>query len=117
MDRFPSRYVSLDYPDGRMRTSKLLFLTFRRVTDTTLIALSVATIGIIIRSSYRIVELQAGFHSDVFNNEPLFMVLEGTVMSIVALSLTLFHPGLVFRQQWRDADYVFRTSRISRRKD
>ena len=61
--------------------------------------------------SYRIAELQAGFHSHLFNDEGFFMVLEGTVMSIVAIALTVLHPGLVFRRQWRDTDYSFRTPR------
>ena len=39
------------------------------------------------------------------------MVLEATFMSIVAIALTVFHPGLVFKRQWRDTNYRFRKSR------
>lgn len=71
-------------------------------------ALAVGTIGIIVRSSYRIAELQAGFHSQIFNQQILFMFLEGTVMSIVSIALTAFHPGLVFGDKWRQANFSLR---------
>ena len=74
-------------------------------------ALGIATAGIIARSSYRIAELQAGFHSKLFNEEALFMVLEGTVMAVSSIALTAFHPALVFRTQWRDANFTLRAPR------
>ena len=83
-------------------------------THTTNAALAIATTAIIIRSAYRVAELHAGFHSSLGNNEPLLMVLEGGVVTIACLSLTIFHPGLVFRRQWRDAN--FRFGSVNRRK-
>lgn len=71
-------------------------------------ALAVATVAIYVRSVYRIAELQAGFHSDLANREALFMGLEGTVITIATVSLTAFHPGLVFGYQWRDANFTLK---------
>ena len=71
-------------------------------------ALVVATVAIYARSVYRIAELQAGFHSDLANQEVLFMVLEGTVISIASIGLTAFHPGLVFGYKWRNANFTLK---------
>ena len=71
-------------------------------------ALVVATAAIYARSVYRIAELQAGFHSDLANQEVLFMILEGTVISIASIGLTAFHPGLIFGYKWRNANFTLK---------
>ena len=61
-----------------------------------LVALAVATVCIFVRSAFRVDELQAGFGSDVANNQTLFMVFEGPFVIAACLSLTFFHPGFGF---------------------
>lgn len=54
---------------------------------------------IFIRCVYRCVELSGGFFGELFvDDEPLFMVLEGVMIILAALGLTVFHPGWVFGQ-------------------
>lgn len=72
---------------------KLAMLTFD-------IALMVATLCILIRSAYRVAELQGGFASLMANNEVLFMIFEGPMIITATVALTLFHPSLVFGLAW-----------------
>lgn len=58
-----------------------------------IIALAVATVLILIRSSYRLAELQGGFNGALANDEVLFMILEGPMIILSVLLLTVFHPG------------------------
>jgi hypothetical protein len=74
----------------------------------TCIALWLATALVLIRSIYRIVELQAGFQGSIASNEVAFMVLEGPMIIGASLVLTVLHPGLVFQGNWRAANWTFR---------
>lgn len=67
---------------------------------TVLIALVIATVTILIRSSFRVAELTGGFHGRLWNGEIYFMVLDGTMVSIASILLTIFHPGVAFHGQW-----------------
>lgn len=62
-------------------------------------ALVVATLCILVRSAFRVDELEAGFSSAVANNQTLFMIFEGPFIIVASLALTIFHPGYVFRGQ------------------
>jgi RTA1 like protein len=62
--------------------------------------LLVATITILIRSSFRVAELTGGFHGKLWHSEIDFMVLDGAMIAIASLLMTLFHPGLAFHGRW-----------------
>jgi hypothetical protein len=59
-------------------------------------ALIVAYMGILIRCVYRIPELSGGWRSEIMRNEPEFIILEGVMIVISVLVLTVFHPGYCF---------------------
>lgn len=65
--------------------------------------LAIATIGIFIRSIFRVAELQGGFDSKLANAEIPFMILEGAVMTVSCGCLTVFHPRFCFRR-WKNGD-------------
>jgi hypothetical protein len=61
-----------------------------------MLAVIVAYMGIFIRCVYRVPELALGWGSDLMRNEPEFIVLEGVMIVIAVLFLTVFHPGYCF---------------------
>ncbi|KAI4242601.1 MAG: hypothetical protein L6R40_003982 [Gallowayella cf. fulva] len=63
-------------------------------------ALALATLTIYIRSIFRVAELQGGFNGHLANDEVTFMILEGTMVAIASIALTLPHPGMVFGPNW-----------------
>lgn len=92
-----STYDLLDKNDNRVSTTPTLatldHVRHSRMFKGFILALSCATILILTRSSYRLAELQGGFHGTLANNEVLFMILEGPMMIISVLLLNVFHPG------------------------
>jgi hypothetical protein len=70
-----------------------------------LCALAIATIGIFVRSVFRVAELSNGFHGPLDNQEATYMVLEGVMILAASAALTLFHPGVCFQGQWDGADF------------
>ncbi|KAH8884184.1 putative RTA1 domain protein [Thozetella sp. PMI_491] len=75
-------------PKGQMRRS-LVF------------GLAIASVTIFVRCAFRVAELSRGFQSPLANNEVAFMTLEGTVVLIACLCLTLGHPGLCLDIAWK----------------
>jgi hypothetical protein len=63
--------------------------------------LAVATIAILIRSLFRVVELRDGFQSKLAGNEVAFMVLEGGMIVVATICLTVFHPGHCLGFSWK----------------
>ena len=63
-------------------------------------ALIAAVLLIITRSSYRLAELQEGFNGKLANNEVLFMILEGPMIILTCIGLTVFHPGRAMHGLW-----------------
>ncbi|KAL8786689.1 MAG: hypothetical protein Q9213_002624 [Squamulea squamosa] len=61
-----------------------------------LVALTLSTICIFIRSVFRVVELGEGWDGALIKNQTLFIVLEGVMVIIAVLVLNAFHPGLCF---------------------
>lgn len=55
-------------------------------------AITVAYCAIIIRCIYRVPEMQMGWASDLMQNETTFLILDGTMILIAILTLTIFHP-------------------------
>ncbi|KAJ4349530.1 uncharacterized protein N0V89_008146 [Didymosphaeria variabile] len=56
----------------------------------------VAYLAIYTRCVYRIPELTGGWGSELMRNEPEFIALEGVMITLAVLMLTLFHPGICF---------------------
>lgn len=61
-------------------------------------AVVVAFTGIFLRSVYRIVEMAEGWAEPLMRDEASFMVLEGGMIAISVIALTIFHPGRHFPQ-------------------
>ena len=59
-------------------------------------AIVTAYTTILIRCIYRIPELANGWRSDIMRNETEFIILEGIMIVIAVLVLTVFHPGFCF---------------------
>nr|OQO16951.1 hypothetical protein B0A51_15321 [Rachicladosporium sp. CCFEE 5018] len=73
-----------------------------------LVALLLATTAILIRSIFRAAELWGGFKGSLWNDEIAFMVLDGAMIAIAAICLTVFHPGPAFRGLWKETSWTFR---------
>ncbi|PQE27910.1 hypothetical protein CJF30_00009097 [Rutstroemia sp. NJR-2017a BBW] len=72
-------------------------------------ALALATTTIFVRSTYRCIELSGGFHGSLFvSHEEEFMVLEGVMIVLATLALTIFHPGVSFKGAWNELNFKFR---------
>ena len=86
------------------------FASFResRKFKAFLFGLAAATFTIFVRSVYRCAELSGGFHGKLANQEITFMILEGADICIAVICLTVFHPGLVFGQEWQVAEWKVR---------
>ncbi|KIX07785.1 uncharacterized protein Z518_02439 [Rhinocladiella mackenziei CBS 650.93] len=74
----------------RLPTRFLVFVSF----------LSLATILILIRCSYRVYELNEGYSrdSEALRDENLFIGLESVMIIAAAYALVLAHPGFVFKK-------------------
>lgn len=57
-------------------------------------AFSAATLLLLTRSIFRVVELVGGFKSALANNQVAFMVFESGSMLLVGLAMTVWHPGV-----------------------
>ncbi|KAK4251631.1 sphingoid long-chain base transporter RSB1 [Corynascus novoguineensis] len=69
-------------------------------------ALLGAGVFIFVRSVFRCAELSKGFDSPLANDEVTFMVLEGTMIALACILLTVFHPGLVVgSEMWSAASW------------
>lgn len=55
-----------------------------------------AFVTIFARCVYRIPELTGGWGNPLMRNEPEFIALEGVMILIAAVALTVFHPGFCF---------------------
>ena len=68
-------------------------------------ALALATLTIFVRSVFRCAELSQGFHGKLANQQVTYMILEGAMICIAVICLTAFHPGLVFKGDWKKASW------------
>ncbi|KAF8459996.1 RTA1 like protein-domain-containing protein [Kalaharituber pfeilii] len=80
--------AQLDAVHAKLRASKRFRLF--------LVALSVSTICIFIRSIFRVVELAEGWDGALMANQTLFFILEGVMVAVSVLVLNVFHPGWCF---------------------
>lgn len=60
------------------------------------LAVFIAYLSIFARCVYRIPELTGGWRNEIMRNEPEFIILEGVMITISVLVLTVFHPGFCF---------------------
>ncbi|KAF2680799.1 sphingoid long-chain base transporter RSB1 [Lentithecium fluviatile CBS 122367] len=56
----------------------------------------IAYLGIFTRCVYRIPELTGGWRSSLMRDEPSFIALEGVMITLSVLTMTIFHPGFCF---------------------
>ncbi|KAH8690283.1 putative RTA1 domain protein [Talaromyces proteolyticus] len=96
----PPSSLNVQFEDLRRRKSFYYFI----------FALVVATVTIFVRSVFRCAELSGGFHGPLANDEVTFMVLEGAMISIAVIALTVFHPGWVWKELWSQAVWHLRSS-------
>ncbi|KAH0289022.1 RTA1-domain-containing protein [Aureobasidium namibiae CBS 147.97] len=59
-------------------------------------AASVAFVTVFIRSVYRIPEMVGGWGNPLMQNETEFLILDGMMVCIAAIALTVAHPGIFF---------------------
>ncbi|KAL8685908.1 MAG: hypothetical protein Q9218_007472 [Villophora microphyllina] len=65
-----------------------------------ILTISLATFTIYVRSVFRVAELCGGFDGSLANDQITFMVLEGAMVSIACIAITLVHPGMVVGRTW-----------------
>ncbi|KAI8675829.1 hypothetical protein NCS57_00485400 [Fusarium keratoplasticum] len=76
------------------------------------LVLGISTLAVLIRTAFRVAELSQGFDSKIAKSETAFLLLEGTMILLACLCLTVYHPGIAFQGRWVDADFS-----MKRRKD
>jgi hypothetical protein len=79
----------------------MIFSVGISLTRVPLSGLTTAVLTILIRSSFRVAELQGGFDSKLANDEIALMILEGAMVSIACICLTGLHPALLVGKNWR----------------
>ena len=67
-----------------------------------------STLCIFIRCVYRVAELSGGFNGKLANQQETFMTLEGLMMVLAAMALTIYNPGRSFQGKWALVDFSFR---------
>ncbi|KAJ5358657.1 uncharacterized protein N7496_011070 [Penicillium cataractarum] len=88
----------------------------RRIRGTNLfkafeVSLLAATVTILTRSAFRVAELWNGFSSSLWNDQVAFMVLDGAMVGVASLLLSVFHPGPAFGGQWSAMSWSFKRSK------
>ncbi|EDO15177.1 hypothetical protein Kpol_1017p11 [Vanderwaltozyma polyspora DSM 70294] len=61
------------------------------------LAFMLSVICVFVRCIYRLVEFSSGFLGNISVHEWYFIALDGIMMLIATVSLTIFHPGLAFQ--------------------
>ena len=64
------------------------------------LSLVAATLFVVVRSIYRCAEMAGGFRGALANEEVPFMILEGAMVMLACLCLTVLHPGWVLKGAW-----------------
>jgi hypothetical protein len=82
------------------------------------VALGLATALLFIRTVFRSVELSEGFSGHLANNEIEFMILDGVMVILASITLTVFHPGRIFGQEkWAATNYQLKSEKHLKRKE
>ncbi|KAI8954209.1 RTA1 like protein-domain-containing protein [Xylaria longipes] len=101
-----TRRHSLDPRFSHIYTSNLF-----RVS---ILAYTVATALVILRTAFRILQFAEGFQSSVAQSEVLFLVLDGGAMHFATTLLLVFFPARALGQSWSETSFR-RLSRQTRR--
>jgi hypothetical protein len=94
-------------PERNSLRSRALFKAF-------LASLLLATAAILVRSVFRAAELWEGFEGKLWNSEKDFLILDGAMVALAVMLLTVLHPGPAFGGQWHAANWSLRTGREKR---
>ncbi|KAH6678424.1 RTA1 like protein-domain-containing protein [Halenospora varia] len=70
-----------------------------------LIGLALSTLLLLTRTIFRIIELSSGLKGPVAGNQILFIIGEGVLIAMVALTLTILHPGPSFQGFYSSSSY------------
>jgi hypothetical protein len=75
-------------------------------------AIAVITIAIYIRCAFRVAELKDGFGGELANDQTRFMILEGPMINIATIALTVCHTAIAFRSAsyWAPANWTWMKS-------
>lgn len=61
-----------------------------------LVCFSVAFLAIFVRSIYRLPEMSGGWGNPLMRNEKEFLILDGAMVALAAVLMTIAHPGIFF---------------------
>ncbi|KAI1344533.1 RTA1 like protein-domain-containing protein [Xylariaceae sp. FL0016] len=86
-------------------TSKYEYITTSFMFKAFVCSMAAATILILTRSVYRLLELQEGFDGELANNEVLFMILEPPMIFISCSLLIVFNPAFALKGLWSMTDF------------
>jgi hypothetical protein len=70
-------------------------------------ALFLATATLFVRTVFRAIELSEGFGGKLANNQLQFMILDGAMVIIACICMTVMHPGYGFEKRWNEARFSF----------
>lgn len=74
-----------------------------------------AFLGIFIRCVFRIAEMANGWGNPTMQDENDFIILDGVMISIAALGLTIFHPGVFFKpmQTYKTDKKIYASEKVA----
>jgi magnesium-transporting ATPase (P-type) len=87
--------------DQHRATNSLLVTRFKRFVT----ALVVAYVLVFIRCVYRCIEMASGWGSEIMQDEPSFLVLDGAMVALAVIILTVFQPGFWFAPMMRKKSF------------
>jgi hypothetical protein len=70
-------------------------------------AIFLATATLFVRTVFRAIELSEGFGGKLANNQLTFMILDGAMVIIASICMTVMHPGFGFEKRWNEAKFLF----------
>lgn len=87
-------------PNDTMHNASYDTIKRSRMFRSFILALAAAVVLILIRSSYRLAELKDGFNGHLANDQVSFMILEGPMIILACVFLTVCHPGFALKGMW-----------------
>ena len=61
------------------------------------------------RCAFRIAELSSGFKGEIWYNEVDYMAMEGAMIALCVILMTVGHPGICLAAQYHEADFRIRS--------
>jgi magnesium-transporting ATPase (P-type) len=87
--------------DQHRATNSLLVTRFKRFVT----ALIIAYVLVFIRCIYRCIEMASGWGSEIMQDEPSFLILDGAMVALAVIILTVFQPGFWFAPMMRKKSF------------